>query len=217
MSVPPARTSRRSGVETTPTGDRLMRAAEELIAERGIGNVSVRGITARARANTAAINYYFGTKEGLVNAIVEQRAQQIGTRRIELLDEALDADPTIRGVVTVLVTAAAELAANRIEGGRVFIRCRQAMRADPEAAMLLEKHFEPYTERFLDALEQVAPHLPPMVRVMRFGLARDVVDASFANDLLPAWVAGRVGAPPTPEQLTEIVTEFLVASFEAAA
>ena len=107
------------------------------------------------------------------------------------------------------------------EGGAVVVGVLgQPFKCPPapcEAAMLLEKHFEPYTERFLDALEQVAPHLPPMVRVMRFGLARDVVDASFANDLLPAWVAGRVGAPPTPEQLTEIVTEFLVAAFEAAA
>jgi AcrR family transcriptional regulator len=57
-----ARSPHRPGADTAPTGDRLLRAAEELIAERGIGNVSVRDITARARANTAAINYYFGTK-----------------------------------------------------------------------------------------------------------------------------------------------------------
>jgi AcrR family transcriptional regulator len=212
-----ARSPHRPGADTAPTGDRLLRAAEELIAERGIGNVSVRDITARARANTAAINYYFGTKEGLIHAIVERRAEQIGSRRTELLDAALATDPTIRGVVTVLVTASVELATDRIDGGRVFLRCRQAMRADPDAAMLLEQYFGPYTRRFLDALEQVTPQLPPMARAVRFAMARDVVDASFANDMLPVWLARRVGAQPTPDELAQLVTDFLVAAFEAPA
>lgn len=217
MSPARARSPHRPGADTAPTGDRLLRAAEELIAERGIGNVSVRDITARARANTAAINYYFGTKEGLIHAIVERRAQQIGSRRTELLDAALATDPTIRGVVTVLVTASVELATDRIDGGRVFLRCRQAMRADPDAAMLLEQYFGPYTRRFLDALEQVTPQLPPMARAVRFAMARDVVDASFANDMLPVWLARRVGAQPTPDELAQLVTDFLVAAFEAPA
>lgn len=217
MSPARARSPRRPGADAAPTGDRLLRAAEELIAERGIGNVSVRDITARARANTAAINYYFGTKEGLIHAIVERRAEQIGSRRTELLDAALATDPTIRGVVTVLVTASVELATDRIDGGRVFLRCRQAMRADPDAAMLLEQYFGPYTRRFLDALEQVTPQLPPMARAVRFAMARDVVDASFANDMLPVWLARRVGAQPTPDELAQLVTDFLVAAFEAPA
>ena len=206
-----------SGSATAATSDRLIRSAEELIGERGIGNVSVRDITSRARANTAAINYYFGTKEGLIHAIVERRAQQIGSRRTELLDLALASEPTVRGVVRVLVTASAELADDHLEGGRVFLRCRQAMRADPDAAMLLEKYFGPYTRRFLDALEQVTPQLPPMARAVRFAMARDVVDASFANDMLPAWLARRVGAQPSPDELADMVTDFLVAAFEAPA
>lgn len=217
MAPTRTRSTRRSGADTASTSDRLLRAAEELIGERGIGNVSVRDITARAGANTAAINYYFGTKEGLIHAIVERRAEQIGSRRTELLDEALATDPTVHGIVKVLVTASAELAADRIEGGRVFLRCRQAMRADPDAAMLLEKYFGPYTRRFLDALEQVTPKLPPMARAVRFAMARDVVDASFANDMLPVWLARRVGAQPTPDELAELVTDFLVAAFEAPA
>jgi AcrR family transcriptional regulator len=199
------------------TSDRLLKAAEELIGERGIGNVSVRDITNRAGANTAAINYYFGTKDGLIHAIVARRAEQIGRRRTELLDEAMAVDPTVRGVVRVLVQASAELASDSIDGGRTFLRCRQAMRADPDAAMLLEEHFGPYTRRFLDALEQVTPHLPPMARAVRFALARDVCDGSFANDMLPVWLARRVGAQPSPDELADMLTEFLVAGFEAPA
>jgi AcrR family transcriptional regulator len=217
VSAPRTRTPRHAAADLPSTADRLLRAAEELIGERGMGNVSVRDITARAKANTAAINYYFGTKEGLIQAIVERRAEQIGSRRTELLDEVMATDPSVRGVVRVLVRASAELAADRIEGGRTFLRCRQAMRADPEAAMLLEKHFGPYTRRFLDALEAVTPQLPPMDRAVRFAMARDLVDASFANDMLPVWLARRAGAQPTPDEIERFVTEFLVAAFEAPA
>ena len=134
-----------------------------------------------------------------------------------MLDEAMAKEPTVASVVRVLVTAASALAADRIEGGRVFLRCRQAMRADPEAAMLLEKYFGPYTRRFLDALEEVTPQLPPMARAVRFAMARDLVDASFANEMLPVWLARRVGAQPTPDELAEMVTTFLIAAFEAPA
>src|SRR5438552_4171288 len=44
---------------------RLLVAAEELFAERGLVSVSVRDLAERAKANIAAVNYYFGSKENL--------------------------------------------------------------------------------------------------------------------------------------------------------
>ena len=77
-----------SGSATAATSDRLIRAAEELIGERGIGNVSVRDITSRARANTAAINYYFGTKEGLTAWLARRVGAQLAPA--ELADMVSD-------------------------------------------------------------------------------------------------------------------------------
>jgi AcrR family transcriptional regulator len=53
------------------TRDRLLRAAEQLFADRGYGNVTVRDICHAARANVAAVNYHFGDKLGLYREVLQ--------------------------------------------------------------------------------------------------------------------------------------------------
>jgi AcrR family transcriptional regulator len=50
----------------------LIRTALELFAKHGVGNVSLRAIGAAAgQGNTGVLQYYFGTRDGLLRAIVE--------------------------------------------------------------------------------------------------------------------------------------------------
>jgi len=53
------------------TRDRLLHAAEELFADRGYSNVTVRDICHAARANVAAVNYHFGDKLGLYREVLQ--------------------------------------------------------------------------------------------------------------------------------------------------
>ena len=53
------------------TRERLLKAAERLIAERGYKKVTVRDICRAARANVAAVNYHFGDKEGLYRELLQ--------------------------------------------------------------------------------------------------------------------------------------------------
>jgi TetR/AcrR family transcriptional regulator, regulator of cefoperazone and chloramphenicol sensitivity len=53
------------------TRERLLHAAEQLFAERGYVNVTVRDICHAARANVAAVNYYFGDKIGLYREVLQ--------------------------------------------------------------------------------------------------------------------------------------------------
>lgn len=70
--------------------EHMMVAAERLFAERGIGEVSLREIGAAAgQRNNGAAQYHFGTKQGLVEAIVAWRMAPLNERRLELL-AALD-------------------------------------------------------------------------------------------------------------------------------
>ncbi len=50
---------------TDLTQQRVLEAAEEIFAEKGFKAASIREISKKARANVAAINYYFGDKERL--------------------------------------------------------------------------------------------------------------------------------------------------------
>ena len=194
------------------TRERLLAVAERLFAERGIGFVSVRDITTEARANTAAISYHFGSKDGLLEAIVVERAAQLGKRRNELLD-AVEASPRpeLRDLVSALVVPIAELAADHDGGGRYWVRLKADLRGKPDMLALLESAFEPHTRRYLDVFERVTPELDPEVRVARFAVAKEAVELVFANDQLPGWIARQVVF--RPDRLADIVIDFVTAGF----
>jgi AcrR family transcriptional regulator len=59
------------------TRGRILAAALELFAESGFEGASTRAIAERAEANLPAIQYYFGSKEGLYRAVVEQFSQHM--------------------------------------------------------------------------------------------------------------------------------------------
>lgn len=48
----------------------LLKAAGELFADRGVDAVSLREIIEKAKANVAAVNYHFGSREGLIINLV---------------------------------------------------------------------------------------------------------------------------------------------------
>ena len=56
--------------DSVPTDKRLLEAAGEIFAEHGYRAATVRQICEKAAANIAAVNYYFGDKEGLYKAVL---------------------------------------------------------------------------------------------------------------------------------------------------
>jgi AcrR family transcriptional regulator len=53
------------------TGQRVLVAAARLFAARGFKDVTVREICQDARANVAAVNYHYGDKSGLYQAVIQ--------------------------------------------------------------------------------------------------------------------------------------------------
>lgn len=62
------------------TYNALIRAGLILFGEYGSAGTSTRMLASRAKANISAIQYHFGSKEGLYRAVVEHIAERIGTR-----------------------------------------------------------------------------------------------------------------------------------------
>ena len=66
--------------------DRLLDAAERLIALKGVDGVSLREITAAAdHRNHSAIAYHFGDRNGLIEAIWQRRTEAVGRERAALM------------------------------------------------------------------------------------------------------------------------------------
>jgi AcrR family transcriptional regulator len=96
------------------TRERLMRAAELLIAQQGIENVTVRAIVSEAgQKNESALQYHFQNRDGLLDAIHAQRNAEVRTLRSALLQPYLtgktlflrDICLLIRWRVRILVSA----------------------------------------------------------------------------------------------------------------
>ena len=65
-----------SNEHESDTRQRLIEAAAGMFVEQGFNAAKVRDIVARAGANVAAVNYHFGSKEGLYAAVIQYHSAQ---------------------------------------------------------------------------------------------------------------------------------------------
>ena len=68
------------------TKDRILDAAEALFMEHGFEATSLRAITAAAGVNLAAVNYHFGSKEELFQAVLTRRLDPMNQERLDVAD-----------------------------------------------------------------------------------------------------------------------------------
>lgn len=117
---------RRSDAEATRA--RIVAAAELLFAERGIDAVSLVEVgEAAGQRNRSAVQYHFGDKDGLLEAIREKHAPAIEQRRSSMLDELEErGTPSLRSLVEVLVLPIADKVRDG-EGGEAYVRINASM------------------------------------------------------------------------------------------
>jgi len=78
----------------------ILDAAERLFAERGIDAVSLRTINATAGYSVAALHYHFGTRDGLIRALLARAQPPMLACRDRLIARLRTmADPPLEGIV----------------------------------------------------------------------------------------------------------------------
>lgn len=154
----------RSGAAATK--GRVLDAAETLFMEHGFEATSLRAITAAAEANLAAVNYHFGSKEELFEAVLTRRLDPMNQRRVALLTE-LERDAGERAVTSdrvlyAMILPALELARDPARGGSNFLRLLGRAYADPAPFIrrFLSEHYAEMIARFKEAFARALPHLP---------------------------------------------------------
>jgi AcrR family transcriptional regulator len=124
--------SRRRNASGESTRVMLMEVAERLFATRGIEAVTLREIQqAAGQSNTSVIRYHFGSRDGLIRALISYRQASLGADRREMLasmrEQGKEADP--RAVVWLL----ARPLANSIANGEMFAPFLARLVEDPLA------------------------------------------------------------------------------------
>jgi len=108
--------SRRARSEATKNA--IMRAAEKLVAQGGVENLSIKEITAVAdQKNESALQYHFKNLTGLLDAIHAERSEEVQTARAVSLGELLEttSTPSLRQLCTLMVEPTFHLARANIE------------------------------------------------------------------------------------------------------
>jgi AcrR family transcriptional regulator len=153
------------------TRDRILDAAEKLFALCGIGETSLRAITTEAGTNLASVNYHFGSKEALIQAVFARRLGPLNLERLELLDKVECNDdspaPCLEQILCAFVTPALRL--RHQEGGENFMRLFGRLHAEPgELAMGVFKQFDEIFRRFTNAIGHALPELSGTALLWRF-------------------------------------------------
>jgi AcrR family transcriptional regulator len=98
--------------DASRTKARLLDSAARAFARDGVFNASLIDITRQAdQRNRAALTYHFGSRDGVLCAVLDRHAPFLASREGELLDIAMRAPADDLGpVVEAIVRPAAELA-----------------------------------------------------------------------------------------------------------
>jgi TetR/AcrR family transcriptional regulator, regulator of cefoperazone and chloramphenicol sensitivity len=150
------------------TKQALIRAGEQLFAREGINGARINELTELAgQRNQSALHYHFGSREGLLDAIIDRHLSAVdGSRRRRL--EVVGPQATLKQLVAVIVAPLAEELGT--PSGRDYLRIvPQLLKSalSPPALMetlrLAEGHLtelaEPIRQERVRAMIQVATTL----------------------------------------------------------
>ncbi len=91
-----------TGHSSHDTKTRLLDAAEELFAQKGFDEVSVRDLAAAASVNVAAVNYHFQGKENLLREVIVRRFTTQRNLALSALEGAMSRAPEHDGLEWVV-------------------------------------------------------------------------------------------------------------------
>ncbi|MEV6068677.1 TetR family transcriptional regulator [Nocardia sp. NPDC052001] len=173
--------------------ERIIFAAERLIAERGQA-VPLRDIAAAAgQRNNSAIQYHFGSRDGLIEAVVELRLGALEVRRLEMLAEQVGAGAGVHALLEALVVPMFELGAS--EGSHHYARFLEQIHTHPAVtdASNLESDRRTSVRVIMQRLGDEMTTLAPRLRVHRLRALPTMLFALLA-DHERAVESGRVAA-----------------------
>ena len=139
------------------TSSRLLSSAAELMAEKGFDGVSVREICAHAETSSNMVHHYFDSKQGLLDAIVDQFSSGVFAVPMRLLDKEPQSKEEFLSIIELLFETTLEAYIEHRSLMLVVVR----EQANPQA-------LPAYMERLAAFLEKAKSR----------GLVRDQVDTT---------------------------------------
>jgi AcrR family transcriptional regulator len=204
------------------TKNRLLDTAEALFMEQGFEGTSLRAITAAADANLAAVNYHFGSKEALFEAVLTRRLDPMNQERVDLLtalEHASAPNPVpCEQILSAMFVPALHLARDPERGGADFLRLLGRAYADPAPFIrqFLSDQYAVMIARFKAAFGRALPDLPKRELSWRLHFIMGALSYTLAGtDVLKLIEELAPDEPANDERLLQRLAPFLLAGLTA--
>ncbi len=141
--------------------DRIIAAAEELFAKKGLHGAPLREIARTAGINVNLVSYYFPDKEDLFNAVVDLRAVQLNNMRERLLDDLDEAytpnSAPVEKIIHSLIHPFFALRATDVEGWSNWTQLLNRETSTEVWTRAMARDLGPVLRRYLYTLHRVLP------------------------------------------------------------
>ena len=207
----------------TDTKKKILDAADNLFITKGFAGTSLRAIIKEAGVNTASVHYHFGSKEGLIEAVLTRWVAPVNAERFDMLDrlEARHASGPLplEGVVEAFLSPAFHSRSASSERRRLFPRliARVITELGPSAQDILRSVFGEVFRRFSEALARALPGLSPEEIHWRILFMVGAMAHAVTNPILLAETPKAALESMSADRVDKFLAGFVVAGLRAPA
>lgn len=201
----------------------ILQTAQRLFAEDGFEKVSLRRLTQEAGVNLAAVNYHFGSKQSLIDAVIEGFVNPVNEGRLEALrlaEQRSEGAPVpLEEILDCFLRPALENVRRSALSERLFCRLMgrcfndQPLPHLPASVMAL---FREVLESFPRSIRRTLPKLSQEEIVWRLHFSVGVlIHVLIHGETMLQMVGSRIGRPE-PDALLSRVRAFCCDGFRGA-
>ncbi|CAM3880798.1 TetR/AcrR family transcriptional regulator [Rheinheimera salexigens] len=147
------------------TQQKILDAAQSLFAETGFNGTSLRQITSLAEVNLAAVNYHFGSKKELIQAVLQRYLVTLMPRLDSEFSALLAAESPapLDKVLSVFVRPLLELNQVYPNGTRLFLQLLGRGYTDVQGHLrwFFNQNYGRVLSQLTKLMQQACPNLPP--------------------------------------------------------
>jgi AcrR family transcriptional regulator len=186
-------------LDASGTREKLIDEAARAFASHGVYGASLIDITRRAgQRNRGALHYHFGSRSGVLCAVLERHVDFLARREGELLEVALEKpDSDVESVVEAIVRPATELAESGWRGRCFLVILAELVEEDPDGldAEVADALTRTGGYAVYDLLAERMADVSVEVRAERFALATGFILRAVADRARVLGRRGRRGRP----------------------
>jgi len=204
------------------TVDKILDAAELLFAEKGFSETSLRMITSKANVNLAAVNYHFGSKNALIQAVFSRflgpLSQQMEQASIKN-GWGKENVPKLEDILKLYIRSLLTIPTSQENGVTIFMRLMGLAYTQSQGhlRLYLEQVYSNTFRLFLELVRFSTPNLSVKERFWRtqFTLGSIAFTMSSIQPLTEI-LENSKGAKADPEEVVNLLVPYVVAGLTAS-